>query len=179
MILVRSRIAGAIQTCCIPPETAIVVGWVLSRTHSAVILTALRRTGVLQEGPVSGQKLTSARGPIEDPAGSYQGLIYKSNHPPAPHPPQRPTPYPLYHTTPSNCTFFNCYHKSTLYNSILISFNCSFSSDSSNMSTISENALQQAIDAVLAGASLRRASTTHGVPRRTLVRRLEGKLPKR
>ena len=47
------------------------------------------------------------------------------------------------------------------------------------MPTISENALQQAIDAVLAGASLRRASTTHGVPRRTLVRRLEGKLPKR
>ena len=47
------------------------------------------------------------------------------------------------------------------------------------MPTISENALQQAIDAVLAGASLRRASTTHGVPRTTLVRRLEGKLPRK
>ena len=44
------------------------------------------------------------------------------------------------------------------------------------MPPVSENALQQAIDAVLAGASLQRASATHGVPRTTLMRRLQGKL---
>jgi hypothetical protein len=47
------------------------------------------------------------------------------------------------------------------------------------MSNVSENALQQAIDAVLSGVSLRRASAMHGVPRTTLSRRLQGVQPKR
>ena len=106
---------------------------------------------------------------------------YKSTHPPRTSPtgPPPPPDHPVSTVSHNNinCTFFNCYCKSISYNSILVSLNCSSSSDSRKMPTISENALQQAIDAVLAGASLRRASTTHGVPRTTLVRRLEGKLP--
>lgn len=47
------------------------------------------------------------------------------------------------------------------------------------MPAVSENALQQAINAVMSGASLRRASATYEVPRTTLVRRLQGKPPKR